>query len=166
MAYTTPRTWVAGEFVDEDMLNEQVRDNLNAAFPLEVGAWTSYTPSLTQSGAVTKTDTYAKYQRVGRLITAQCFLTVTGSGTANNPVVIGLPVQAASTTGNHPVGTMFIFDNGTAWYHGVCLLASTTTVRGIANADNVYLGQTGGDFAAALAATDVVGITVTYEAAS
>jgi hypothetical protein len=28
MAYTTPRTWVAGEIVDKDMMNEQVRDNI------------------------------------------------------------------------------------------------------------------------------------------
>lgn len=27
-AYTTPRTWVAAETVDEDHLNEQVRDNI------------------------------------------------------------------------------------------------------------------------------------------
>ncbi len=29
MAWTAPRTWVAGETVDEDMMNEQVRDNGN-----------------------------------------------------------------------------------------------------------------------------------------
>lgn len=28
MAYTTPRTWVAAETVDEDHLNEQIRDNI------------------------------------------------------------------------------------------------------------------------------------------
>ena len=30
MAYTTPRTWANGEIPDEDLLNEQLRDNLNA----------------------------------------------------------------------------------------------------------------------------------------
>lgn len=29
MAWTAPRTWVAGELVTEDNLNEQLRDNLN-----------------------------------------------------------------------------------------------------------------------------------------
>lgn len=28
MGYTTPRTWVAAETVDEDHMNEQVRDNM------------------------------------------------------------------------------------------------------------------------------------------
>jgi len=29
MAWTTPRTWVDLEFVDEDDLNEQIRDNMD-----------------------------------------------------------------------------------------------------------------------------------------
>lgn len=29
MAWTTPRTWVAGELVTESILNEQIRDNFN-----------------------------------------------------------------------------------------------------------------------------------------
>lgn len=165
MAYAALSTVVTGTGIASSWGN-QIKANFDAAFPLGVTGWTSYTPTLTQSGAVTKTVTYAKYQRVGRLITVTCFLTVTGSGTANNPVIVGLPVAAASSTTNLPMGTMFVFDNGTAWYHGVCLLSTTTSVWGLANADNVYLGQTGGDFAAALANTDVVGINVTYEAAS
>mgnify|MGYP003422360300 CR=1 FL=1 len=29
MAWTTPITWTAGQVVDEDDLNEQIRDNMN-----------------------------------------------------------------------------------------------------------------------------------------
>ncbi len=36
MAWTTPRTWVAGELVKEGDLNSQIRDNLNIlATPLD-----------------------------------------------------------------------------------------------------------------------------------
>src|SRR6476659_5653960 len=32
------------------------------------GAWTSWTPTLVQSSAVTKTVTYAKYEKIGRKV--------------------------------------------------------------------------------------------------
>jgi hypothetical protein len=40
MAWTTPRTWVAGELVTAALLNAHLRDNLNA-----LTTWQSYTPT-------------------------------------------------------------------------------------------------------------------------
>lgn len=166
MAYSSPRTWSSGEIVTAAMLNQDVRDNQLAAFPLGVDAWTAYTPTLTQSGAVTKTVDYAKYQRVGRWIVAQVFMTVTGSGTGGNAVLIGLPVAMAATIGL-AIGTGEIFDSSaTLVYKGhairqaasvVQLRPSNTTTAGVLGADT---------FTAALASNDHIALTVMYEAAS
>lgn len=165
MAWSTPSTWVAGAVLTAAQLNAQLRDNLNAAFPLAVDAWTTYTPTLVQSGAVTKTATYAKYQRVGRLIVAQVNLAVTGAGTAANAVAIGLPVTAA--TSDLIVGTGNLFDqSANLTYKGLAYLASTTTVWLLATntTANTALGVDA--FTAALANLDAVRMTVTYEAAT
>lgn len=166
MAWTTPRTWIAGEFVDDADLNEQIRDNLLAAFPLAVNGWTSYTPTLTQSGAVAKTVTYAKYQRVGRIITVQVFLSCTGAGTAANAVVVGLPVTAAhSTLISLGVGAIFDSSAGTV-YKGLVIPASTTTIQ-FRPMNTTTAGVLGADtFTLALASGDTVDFTATYEAAS
>lgn len=166
MAYTTPRTWVTGELVTAALLNTHLRDNLSAAFPLGVDAWTTYTPTLTQSATVTKTGTYAKYQRAGRWITVQVFLTVTGAGTAANAVLVGLPVTAAFGSSPLEVGTGTVFDSSANLaYKGNAIMASTSTVQFRASGTSTsVLGVT--DFAAALASGDTVAMTVTYEAAT
>lgn len=168
MGYTAPRTWVAGEFVDEAMLNEQIRDNLLAAFPLGVDAWTSFIPTLTQSATVTKTDTYAKYQRIGRLIHAQVNLSVTGSGTAANDVVVGLPVAAATTS--LMIGTGLIYDSSANLVYPaiaeINAAALTIKMRStvVGGTNPTFLGST--SFTAGLASGDLVRYEVTYEAAS
>lgn len=165
MAYSTPRTWVAGEYPTAAQFNANIRDNQNAAFPLGVDAWTTFTPTLTQSGAVTKTVTYAKYQRVGRLIVVNVLLTCTGSGSAANQVIVGLPVTAALNSTIAPIGTMMVADQSAGLnYTGALALASTTTVYGLVHAAGNVLGVSG--FAAALASGDTVGYQAVYEAAS
>jgi hypothetical protein len=165
--YTTPRTWVSGEYPTAAQLNQDIRDNQLAAFPLGIGgAWTSYTPTLTQLGAVTKTVTYAKYQRVGRLIVAEMLLAVTGTGTAANIVTVSLPVTAAQA-GNIAVGSGYIYDVSAALtYKGIVVLNSTTTAT-MFPTNTTTGGALGADtFTAGLAAGDAVTLNVTYEAAS
>ena len=166
MVYTTPRTWVTGELVTAAMLNEQIRDNENAIVPNGAGAWTAYTPTLTQSGAVTKTVTSARYMKVGRMVTAVVYLTCTGSGTASNPVLIGLPVAAAAINLRVGVGQIVDASAGFVAYNGIAEILTTTTVRlWPASTDS---GDVLGNvvFTAALANNDQVHISVTYEAAS
>src|SRR5512138_2983596 len=53
------------------------------------GDWAAWTPTVTQSGAVTVTVTYARYCLVGKVCHVQARLAVTGSGTETNAIVIG-----------------------------------------------------------------------------
>lgn len=166
MPWTTPRDWTTSELVTETMLDQQISGNFNAAFPLGVDAWTGYTPTLTQSGAVAKTVTYARYQRVGRLIVAQVLLAVTGTGTVSTAVFVGLPVTAA-TSNSTIIGSGKIVDAsaGTA-FRGIAEVATSTTAGLLPTSSTVnnYLGAT--DFTAALASSDTVSISIMYEAAS
>jgi hypothetical protein len=167
MAYpATPKTWVAGDVLTAAQMNAELRDALLAAFPLSVNAWTTYTPTLTQSGAVTKTVTYGKYQRVGRMITAAVLLSCTGAGTAANAILAGLPVTAA-TPANVAIGSGWILDASTSnLYKAVIEVNSSTTVlfRPTSTVNNDKLGEA--VMTAALAAGDLITFTATYESAA
>jgi hypothetical protein len=90
-----------------------------------VGAWTSYTPTLTQSATVTKTVNYAKYFKIGRMCQVTVSLTVTGAGTATNAITIGLPLAAATAIG---FGGGYFYDgSGNALYPGISTVLTTTT---------------------------------------
>lgn len=169
MPYVAPTTKSTGDLITAAIWNQDVVDNQNAAFPLGVAAWTSYTPTLTQNATVTKTVTYAKYQRVGRLITVQGFLSVTGAGTGVNAVVIGLPVAAAQTSGL-ALGVGVVFDSSaTLAYKGIVMVTGASTVSMYGANDTVataYIGAGGGGFSAALASGDTIAYTATYESAT
>jgi hypothetical protein len=164
MAWTTPRTFVAAAVLSAAQLNEN-RDNWNAQFPLGAPAWTGYTPTLTQSGAVTKTVTYAKYTQIGKTIISTGILACTGAGTANAIVTVSLPVTAA-TGAQRPIGSGHVWDGG-GNIPGICELQSTTTLAFMDSTQkvNALLGQTGTAFAIALASGMLVGWDVHYEAA-
>jgi hypothetical protein len=168
VTYSTPRTWTTDDLVTATELNQEIRDNitdLDARTPS--GAWATYTPTLTQSGAVTKTVTYARYIKIGRLITAELVLTVTGSGTGANAVLIGLPVAAAFGTNFPIIGAGNIFDSSAVLvYRGLAEIVSTTTFELIAT-NSTVAGALGADaFTAGLAVNDVVRAMVSYESAS
>lgn len=97
----------------------------------EYGALTSWTPTVTQSGSVTVTNTYSRYQRVGRMITGWFSVSVTGSGTSSNAIIIGgLPVTAA--TSQIVVGNAELFDFSAAGsppckWQVMLFMPSTTT---------------------------------------
>lgn len=132
-----------------------------------LAAWTSYTPTLTQSGAVTKTVTYAKYIQMGKTVIVTVMLDVTGTGTAANNVVVTLPVTAALGASGFPVvGVGQIFDtSASAKYKALAVLGSTTTalLTPTNTTGNDALGSA--QFTAALASGDTVYLSLTYEAA-
>lgn len=166
MGYTTPTTRASGYLVTAATWNAEIVDNQNAAFPLGVDAWSTYTPTLVQSGAVTKTATYAKYQRVGRLITVQIKLDVTGPGTAANTVTVGLPV-AAVIGANACIGSGFIYDaSANLFYGGIARKDGADTFSFVPTSTDSATQLGVSVFTAALAASDIVGATVTYEAVS
>lgn len=163
MAWSTPRTWTTGELVTAAHLNQEVRDNLNAAFPVGVVAWTSYTPTLTQSATVTKTVTYANYMKIGRLVIAVVNLAVTGAGTSSNAVRVGLPVDAVTT--QLEIGGGIIYDtSANTMYTGEWAIATTTTVE--MHIDQASAASWGSSPTTALANGDIVRFHVMYEAAS
>jgi hypothetical protein len=133
-----------------------------------LAAWTTFTPTLTQSGAVTKTVTYAKYIQMGKTVMAQGYLVVTGTGTASNIVLIGLPVAANIGSGGQLMGTGFIVDTSAgAQYKALAVIQGANTTIGLVPTNATGNFDTLGNnvFTAALASGDVVAFNVTYEAA-
>ena len=132
----------------------------------EGGAWTSWTPTVTQSVSVTVTVTRAKYARYGRTIHWTCQLAVTGTGTAANPIYVSLPVTAANGIDSHG-GSGYLYDSSAAtFYPCVILGATTTTFQMLGTAATAPTLGAGGGFTAALASGDGITVAGTYEAAS
>lgn len=107
---------------------------------LQVGAWTSFTPTLAQNGAKsTSTNSFA-YARVGgRCIDVDGQITCTQAGTAGNKITLSLPVTAASRyVAATPIGSAF-YNDGAAWRIGNAVIDTTTTVAiQLDNQSNVY----------------------------
>ncbi len=132
----------------------------------------AYTPTLTQSGAVTKTVTVARYIQIGKLVTVYFELIVSGAGgVASNKILISLPVTAEATGVNQftTVGQVTVYDASSGLvYPGLVIRNNTTTnafttTKTAVAVNSQYLGVT--DFSAALATGDYVGGSFTYEAA-
>jgi hypothetical protein len=133
---------------------------------LEIGAWTTWTPTVFQLGSVTVTNTRSRYVRYGRTIHYTARLEVTGSGTGGNPITVSLPVTAAAS--GEMSGTAALFDvSATLGYSAVIQLASTTTLF-MLNASTAEASQPLGlaSFTAGLAVGDTISVGGTYEAAS
>ena len=131
------------------------------------GAWLDWTPTVTQSASVSVTVARAKYMRLGRLIIGDCQLTVTGAGTGGNAVRVSMPVTWAHGNTRIPLGAGIINDDSANFFYDGKLVALSTTAFAFAltgAAEDTYLGST--TFTAALAASDVIGLSFTYEAAS
>ena len=126
-------------------------------------AWESYTPTLTQSGAVTKTVTYAKYTQINKLCICNVRLDVTGAGTGSNAVAVGLPLTSAAGAGIN-IGIFQVYDASPGIsYAGNAKLATTTTVNFTGDwSANSYFGAVPN---IALASGDQILISVMYEVA-
>ena len=144
----------------------QVNANFDAIYDdvlAKLGQWTSYTPSLQQGGNVSKTVTYARYIKLGRLVIAEIYLQVTGSGSSSTAIEVGLPVTAAQSIVS--TGTFRVYDASVPTNRtGIAVLANTGEVSGLMDNVTDYMGAAG--FTAALASSDSVIVNVTYEAAS
>lgn len=150
-------------FVSLDVLTAS---DVNTYLAGEGGAWTSFTPTVAQLGAVTVTNTRSRYARYGRTIHFSIQLSVTGSGTGANAITVLLPVTAASTYS--VAGSGYLYDLSTTTVFP-CVLdndsTTTTTMRPTSVSGGA--GSLGAvDFTAGLAAGDIIRIAGTYEAAS
>lgn len=132
------------------------------------GPMTSYTPTLVQSGTVTKTVTRARYSRMARTIFGDFNLAVTGPGTATFPVLVGCPVSAFAGAGTNDVaGAGFVRDaSANIKYRGQLVFIDVDRFQFLTQHSTTdgYLGNI--DFTAALASGDQITGSFRYEAAA
>ena len=168
------KTFVSGDVLTAADMNllaqdgEILNSSLNTATGEVGGAWASYVPTLTQSAAVTCTVDRAVWTRIGKTVHFMVKLTVTGTGTANNAVTVSLPATAASSDRIISGGGYIADLSATSSFPGFAYLLTTTTVvlyNSFSNPQPTQygLGGTGSGFTAALANTDIVSISGTYE---
>lgn len=138
--------------------------DFDTMFPVGLGQWQGYTPALNQGVAVAKTVNYARYMKVGRLVVASFYLTVTGTGTAATVIEVGTPTTGVNV-GLPGWGNGMVFDSSVStFWHGPAILSTVNTAKFAAyNAGN-YLGA--GGMTAALAAGDIVSGVIVYESAT
>jgi len=144
---------------------------LTAAELNGAGAWQDYTPTWTQSAAITKTVNWARYTQLNKWVQVQIRMTATGAGTANNKILVGLPVNAS--TNNYLMGLCYYADGGQTGT-GIPVFAifdSASAVAFLGTAANEgdpsvgQMGLTTSGNAITVASTDVIQVNLTYEAA-
>jgi hypothetical protein len=125
--------------------------------------YTDWTPTVTQSGSVAVTVNEAKYSLVGKVCHIYAKLTVTGSGTITNAIVIGgLPVDSADTNVDSCKGSFMLKDIAAAYYVGSLVIASASTCKLLTDGSGDYVGITP-NFA--LASGDLISLSATYRVA-
>ena len=125
------------------------------------GAWTAYTPTISASTTPpTGWTVSGAYIQVGKTVTGRALFTY-GAGTAAvGTLRFGLPVTAAASMANNPVGQVLCNDSGGAYFRTLYLTA-TTYGEGFTEAAVAVTGAVPFTPAAA----DFYRITFTYEAA-
>lgn len=103
MAWTAPRTWVAGETVTASICNTHIRDNLKA-----IGdPWTTYTPTFT-GFTIGNGVVIAKYLQAGKDVRGEVKITFGSTSTWTAGFTVSLPVTAAVIS--IPVGGAYFND--------------------------------------------------------
>jgi hypothetical protein len=153
-----------GTFTDGQVLSAS---ELNSA-----GAFSNYTPTWTQSVAITKTVLYGHYTQLNDWVYAAFYMTATSAGTANNLITCTLPVTASSE--NKVIGTGMLVDASAASGTLFPLLAwmnTTTTVSFYANSANQTgwvlggAGFTASSVAVTIASGDIIAVNLVYRTA-
>lgn len=134
---------------------------------VNVGAWTTWTPVVTQSVGVAVTVTHARYVRLGRLILFTYRLVATGTGTAANIVTISSPVTASLTEAVTGVGHLYDAST-TSLYPFILGLNSATTMTMTLMKENATSWTIGNSasFSAAVTTNDVINAVGLFEAAT
>lgn len=128
------------------------------------GKGQDWTPTVTQSGAVAVTVTYARYFIVGEVAIVQALLAVTGAGTATNAIIIGgqpAAIQPANTATFAAIGVGIVRDSGgSVSYTGILTARDVTDWRFQAHNVGPTIGISP-DFA--LASGDEISFQAAYE---
>jgi hypothetical protein len=158
MAWTSPRTWIAGEVLTAALLNTHLRDQL-LELNSTASAWTSFTPSATNF-SFSAVEAYHKV--VGKTVHVSCNGLISGAPTGT--MLVTLPFTAKRSPARPlAIGTAYAQDVGNNNRHGVVALESSSTqVRFYRDADASPWAAT---FPFTWAASDILSFTCTYEAA-
>lgn len=141
-----------------------VHDGTAARILSQYGAWSTWTPTVTQTGGATVTVTHAVFVRLGRLCVGNFRLSVTASPPVGGAITVSPPVTAARDSAT--IGEGYIFDTSAGLhYTGFLFSATTTTIdfrqHGTGTAIDNRLGIAG--FTGLLAAGDGLGGYFMYE---
>jgi hypothetical protein len=164
---TRPASPYDGQVIYEtDTDRAMVWDNSAWVVLSATGVWTSFTPTWTQSVAISKTVSYSKYIQIGKTVIYQGYMVATSAGTASNPIGISIPVTASSqyATAYTAIGSAQFVDvtPGYYTYSGVANLSSgVITITTLGTAANLV----GVNPAVTVASTDIISWSVMYEAA-
>ena len=138
--------------------------------------YTSYTPTVTQSSALTLTSSTGAYVVIGDLVQAQFKCVIGSAGTANNGITLTLPTNASTTTidGSTAMGVGSVVAyriSASTVFWGFATIKSANLMEfrsGIGKSistDAEVWGRTGSDFAFALASGDTLNISFSYRKA-
>ncbi len=126
---------------------------------LSMGAWTNWTPTVTQSASISLTNNYARYIRIGKTVVVQASLTLTSAGSAGNIIYIGgLPVAPANSS--NLLGNFYFQSAGIVFYGGSVIIASGSTMQFIVSGNGNYMGLSP---SFAIKNGDNIFINLTYE---
>jgi len=131
--------------------------------------WTTWTPSLKQSAAVTYTNRGSKYVQIDKLFIAKFNLQISSAGTANNSMFLNLPIAFPAPYNNLALGVVQFTDaSAGSIYTGQIFGTGSTSPDDLAFASGVNKttynwGLTGSECAIALASGDFLSGTIVVE---
>jgi hypothetical protein len=125
-------------------LGNAIDTTLGVYTPIDLGAWTSYTPTVRQGTTnVTPTISYAKFKQIGKIVFVNVSVKATTTGSASTIINISVPSGKVPLTDGlqYTIGTFGMLDAGTAFYHGYCTYVSSSGgFVGVANGGGNAMG--------------------------
>lgn len=163
MAWTTPRTWVAGETVTAALMNTHVRDNELALFALATADYTAYTPTLTNLTLGNGTRS-AAYIQFGKLTVVTLDIVFGSTTSLSGDLAVSLPATAPAGTGSPCVGMGEVIGSAAQSWQLRARLTSTSAFA-LIHSDAGSAAVVGSSSPAALTTGNEIHALVIYRAA-
>lgn len=146
---------------------QRLYERLKGREAIPITNWTTWTPTITQSGSVTFTNTYCRYMVIEKLVHVTGVLAVTSAGTANNVIAVGsLPAAIGLPGAGYPLGVGLVLNQTTAYYMGAMLSQSATSFAFVVHNDPTVAGNyIGANPNFALASGDIIYFNGAWEIA-
>lgn len=141
---STPPTgpYEGQEYTDTATNIKYVWDGTNWVAAYHYGAWPVLTPGIIQSVSVPYTGANIRYIKEGRTIHYKGQCSLTGSGTANNPIRVGLPASAA-VAGYQCIGAGYLYYAALNVNIPLIALQATTATMCFITAESTSNGELG-----------------------